>query len=856
MELNSAFMGGGVFWRLVVFVAFLAIAARIVFTKGAGRGVATVFAVRYSLLVGVFIVAMPVLFLGPGRQMFGTTLVLPVRAEVALVMFFVVTAAWVAMATWYLTLLHAPDRFPDLDPSHGGVKPAFAERLVSGPFRRLLFTTVLTTPPIVAIIASSQLGRPAASIGELLRALVTPAALPYWGAIIGGLALALALLYLNYSVFRVLQGRKAESFVLFTDIFANPLLSNAAEKSVAGRVNAALRGLDAILMAIIEPLVHVSSNVLRVVWMPIAWAFRGFARVADLHASELGPGYFDGAGRLLPAHRFGLLQLGVLCVIYAIAGIWFSPFYGGEARYSLPVIGYIAILSMILCYGFAAIAYFLDRWRFPTLIAVAGAIYLLGLFPSIDHYYTTTPRSDCEGCDWAPLTPDEATAAWWEAEGCPVDPPMIAVAASGGGIRAGAWTVEILTALEEMYGATFVRSVSAISSVSGGSVGAVQYLLDYPVCAPRTPERLDEIRNSTAADSLRATAWGFVYPDFMRIALSPIFEFWSRAENWDRAAATEAAWRAHTDQDHATATLGLWRAAVRRGHRPVSLINTTTVESGETFIMTPVDLDPDADGLSGVPSFFNEYPSHDVQALTAARMSATFPWVSPVARPRLVLDGGDRVVGADGVERPSRAFYLADGGYFDNFGVATLIRWLTAIMPGYLDLEPRSAAGDQPKRLLVLLIRDSTRVSPARRAFTQERGFRYEVTGPVETILNARNSTQDVRNANELELFEELWALAAVAADANVEVSRVNFDLANSASREISLSWSLTEHERQLMQDAMCTMVEDARVGGADSNNPFAVVGDYLGADVTAAPPPKRCTGEGAELGSAGYGGG
>lgn len=849
MDLNTSFLGGGAAARLAIFAVFLVIAARIVFSKGTGRGVATFFAVRYSLLVGVFFLAMPFLFMSTGRSMFGTTFVLPMLAEVGLVTFFIVTAAWVVMASWYLTLRHAPERLPDLAPPPGGA-PAFAEKLVSSRWRRLFFTTFLATPPIAATIAASELGRPVVSFGELAAALVSASALPYWGAVAGGVALGLALLYLNYSVFRVIQGTRAESFELLTDIFSVPAPVAADRAGLLGRLVEMLRGLDTVLMALIEPLVRFLALVLRVLTAPIRILWRAFARAADLSTSEFGPGYFGADGRLYPAHRFGVLQLGVLGVIYVVAGFAFSPFIGQAERYSLPVIGYMAILAMILTYGFAAVAYFFDHWRFPTLIAVGLAVYLLGLFPSIDHYYGTRPRAECEGCDWASLTPDEAVGAWWTAEGCAVDPPMIAVAASGGGIRAGAWTVEILTALEEMYGAPFVRSFSSISSVSGGSVGAVQYLLDYPVCAPRTPERLEEIRRSTASDSLRATAWGIVYPDFLRIAFAPLFELWPRAENWDRAAATEAAWRASTGSADPETTLGQWRAAVRRGHRPISLINTTTVETGETFIMAPIDIDPATEGLQGVPSFFHEYSSHDVQALTAARMSATFPWVSPVARPRLALQGGDTVTGTgtgagDDEPRISRPFYLADGGYFDNFGVATLIRWLTAIVPGFMELEPRAAGAEGPKRLMLLLIRDSTPVPAERRRFTQERGFRYELTGPIETMLNSRGSTQDARNANELLLFEELWRLAALAEDANVEVTQVNFRLDNRVAREVSLSWSLTEHEVGLLKGALCEMVDEARAGGAGSNNPFAAVGDYLGVDVTTAPRPRRCADDG-----------
>ena len=827
--------------RAVIILAFVLLVLRIVFKKGTGRGAASLFAVRYSLLIGAFVLAMPLIFLRLMRQMFGTTYVLNTWGEVTLVTFFYVTLAWVVMATWFITQRRAPERLPDLEPLASGGDESFAEWVVSRPLTRLLFTTVLAVPSVLATVASTSLGKPAASPSELFASLFTRAAAPNLLAAGVGLLFALALLYLNYSVFRVIDDSKAASFELFTDFFANPALSKAQSTTLKGKIFQLMRTVDGFLMRIITPIVLGVASLVRLLQWPCTMLGRWIAKAADFQFTELGPGYFEpGTDELYQEHRFAQLQLGVLGVVYVASGLYFSPFFGGPSRYSLPVIGYIAILFMILAYGLSGIAFFLDRWRVPTTIAVAAGIYFMGLFPSIDHLYKTSLRAECGTCDWEPLTSEQAIAGWWnaDAEGCDANPPLIAVAASGGGIRAGAWTVEVLTALEEVFGQDFTRSFGAISSVSGGSVGTVQYLLDFPECGQRSVERMDEIRRDTAANSLRATAWGIVYPDFLRLVLAPVFEFSKRAEHLDRASAMEAAWRRNLEESLAESTLGSWRSGIRRGVRPIALINTTTVETGETFVMTPIDIDRTTQDSFSVPSFFNEYPDHDVNALTAARMSATFPWVSPVARPNLVEGAEAEDAGSDDAKTGPRTFYLADGGYVDNFGIATLIRWLSAIIPSYASLGS-TADGSGERELLVLLIRDSTPVDSNRRVFRQERGLRNAVFGPIDTMLNARGSTQNARNAQELLLFEELWGPDAKQ---SVQVNTVSFQLANKVAREVSLSWMLTDQERALLTEDLCRLAAEAQGGGSEaSENPFTVVGDFIGVDTSTLPLPARC---------------
>src|SRR5262249_24274536 len=75
-------------------------------------------------------------------------------------------------------------------------------------------------------------------------------------------------------------------------------------------------------------------------------------------------------------------------------------------------------------------------------------------------------------------------------------------------------------------------------------------------------------------------------------------------------------------------TLNQWRDAVAHGKLPAAIFNATAVESGQRFLVATTDV-PDRGALR----FAERFPEWDIPIATAARLSATFTYVSPAARP-------------------------------------------------------------------------------------------------------------------------------------------------------------------------------------------------------------------------------
>jgi hypothetical protein len=113
-----------------------------------------------------------------------------------------------------------------------------------------------------------------------------------------------------------------------------------------------------------------------------------------------------------------------------------------------------------------------------------------------------------------------------------------------------------------------------------------------------------------------------------------------------------------------SSTLHAWSDPIKDGLLPTPVFNATLVEDGRPYLISPVTFNlPEEKGLE----FNSLYPDCDINVSTAALLSATFPYVTPITR--------------NSVEPKNKPiFHVADGGFFDNFGIVTAIDWLNVII--------------------------------------------------------------------------------------------------------------------------------------------------------------------------------
>ncbi len=349
----------------------------------------------------------------------------------------------------------------------------------------------------------------------------------------------------------------------------------------------------------------------------------------------------------------------------------------------------------------------------------------------------------------------------------------ILIAATGGGIQAAAWTAQVLTGIDKALGAEladrYVRSIRLMSTVSGGGVGAMYFAQRY---RPKSNgelffahDELDTIVAEATTSSLDDIAWGVVYPDLIGLLFPPI-----RTRLGDRAQAMERAWTrtTHVDQNSVGALLGQWRTQVWSAQRPANIFNATIVDSGERLALGTTRL-----GFHiqrGLRNYEDIYKTRDVQIVTAARLAASFTYVSPAAR----ADQGE-------------PYHVVDGGYYDDYGIATLIEWLDEA----LEELGRPADGGPVDRVLVIQLRSSPADADAKAK--GDSGALYQIGAPVETLLNVRTTGQRSHNDEEFERLQRLWR------GRGVEIDNVIFRY---CGEHPPLSWHLSGRDKQRIKDS------------------------------------------------------
>ncbi|HEY2289779.1 MAG TPA: hypothetical protein VGM86_03665 [Thermoanaerobaculia bacterium] len=483
----------------------------------------------------------------------------------------------------------------------------------------------------------------------------------------------------------------------------------------------------------------------------------------------LAHGYVDPAtDRFRPGHLMGASFFAITAFLYALGFFLLRPDRGS----SMPALGYGLLILMLAGWALPGISFFLDRYRVPVLLPLLALSWLSSQVFDTDHYYrllvpqvrTAPGRAGVSAQISAQVLPSVSSGeAFRVAQEKNPEPghPVVVVATTGGGITAALWTTRVLTSLQREIGPGFSRSIRLISAVSGGSVGTMYFLDRFTPRGPPAAADLDRIVAAAGAPSVDAAAWGLAYPDLWRVFFG--FLVWPD-KTLDRGWALERAWRSHLVSPDAT--LADWGRGTSAGWLPAAVLNATATETGEQFLLTPLGWDHPWKGRF----FSTVYPTRDLHVSTAARLSATFPWVSPMARAQDVNG------------RPAApGFHLADGGYFDNFGVVTVVNWLRSLPPEQWEELRR-------KGLLLVLVRAfPDRPESAGPRARQSQGWLWSALGPLLTMYNVRTSAQASTGDVEMELAQKVLACNGVN----------NLQVVFQLQRNSPLSWKLTAEEKR-----------------------------------------------------------
>jgi len=545
-------------------------------------------------------------------------------------------------------------------------------------------------------------------------------------------------------------------------------------------------------------------------------------------------------------------------IVYIVIFIVYWPNQKRDKKYftlnSTPALMYILLVVIMSTHLFSYIQYVSFRFSIPSNVPIVLVfplgIYLIchwifeiNYFFSIEkineksHFYISdekTVKSDFETGIFRTILEKRANKleSYIKSKNGECTPEqkqtLVVVCASGGGIQAAGWTVKVLTGLQELLGSSFTLATGLISSVSGGSVGTMYYLDQFEENKEEykkdntkswyfpKKEYFKDIFQRATSDSLGAVGWGLAYPDLFRFLGLPLFNLIFPKIN--RGWVMESYWKQQLNKQNTS--LLTWKEQIIEGNLPIPVFNSTTVEDGYRLLISPMNFigeskkkcekkveqnskQQDEHELIKYARDFNIlYKGFDLHIATAARLSATFPYVSPTCRAY--------------IDKPhinkSQTYHIADGGYFDNSGVLTAVEWLDQL------LEEDTG---EVKRVLIIMINpfpvpdsDSNCSQDDNKSVLKSvlinsfSGIMNAAISPVMTLFKVRNSTLNARNYKELDLLKD-----AYDGKVDIRIVPINYSSENDENTESEeqkdkknentpLSWKLTNKQKDNIDQA------------------------------------------------------
>lgn len=508
-----------------------------------------------------------------------------------------------------------------------------------------------------------------------------------------------------------------------------------------------------------------------------------------------------------------------------------------------------AAVAICVLLGLVAAIYGYLRFNFPRrffgaflFLAIwvtsrVGSETYLHRFPKFEarHYDSPTSLARADQPNDDLLSDTDVLLRWKELAGAPEEaaeneetylemlPRLVVVSTSGGGIRAGVWTANVLAQLEREI-KDFPRHLRLVTGASGGMYGASYYVktLNPPDSKESHEVPLDKVISNVAASSLGKVARELVLGDVPHYLAGATDAIGAR----DRGTALESAWQENTQGGFAMPFSNL-KQGEADGWRPSLIVSPMMSDDGRRLLFSNLNLgrltqskgfvldQGVADYSVNAIEFYKLFPDVDVQLSTAIRMNASFPYVSP-----------------DGVLPTVPPRRIVDAGYYDNFGVNVAAAWL---------FQRRQWLAQHTSGVLLIQIRDSKSAVTRRKPEATpsavngpiERGLSW-ITTPFTAVMSARNSTNSFRNDEELQSLQtelqnsrvRAWKKhfkkmfgnenRVLPASGLNDVRSFFVTTALELDEEVSLSWTLTDNEINRISESASRKEIQARITKID----------------------------------------
>lgn len=363
------------------------------------------------------------------------------------------------------------------------------------------------------------------------------------------------------------------------------------------------------------------------------------------------------------------------------------------------------------------------------------------------------------------------TLEHWRQKQSREKPMLVLLNVSGGGLRSTMWTMRVLQALDSVSDGAFYPKLHLIAGSSGGMLGAAYYRsLHY---ASRSDSSIEPQaafhRKRMGRDLLNATSFQLAVSDlFFRLKK---VHYQGHEYLADRGYAFDQRLDENTN-GHLKMPFSQYREAEEKALMPLLILAPTIVSDGRKLLMSTqgvsylsfsrpwagLDQSKIYDGVE-YSRLFAEQRADSLSFLTALRLSASFPYVTPL------------------VNLPSKpAIQLIDAGVRDNEGLELSLRylyhhrqWIKAHTRGVTIVQLKANRAD------TIPIKEAPR--------TRLQDLIRPVSGVVKSFSNFQTFSKSLLMQWSHEIL-----------DFPLHIERFSLPLGR---EDVSLSWHLTEEEKR-----------------------------------------------------------
>ncbi|MCK5823891.1 MAG: hypothetical protein KAG96_00620 [Ichthyobacteriaceae bacterium] len=352
-------------------------------------------------------------------------------------------------------------------------------------------------------------------------------------------------------------------------------------------------------------------------------------------------------------------------------------------------------------------------------------------------------------------------------------PKLLFINTSGGGQRSAMWTFSMLNKLDSTCGFNLLKNTHLITGASGGMLGAAYYRQLYKEYGTvETTENFHKYYNKLGKDVLNPILFTYLVNDLF----FPFKKFKYNNIEYikDRGTILENEFIANIDSILEFPIKDLYQPEVN-SEIPMMIFSPTIINDGRKLLISPLPISylshneisdkqvrtiKDYDAVE-YSRFFKKQKAENTRFMSALRVSATFPYISPL--PELPT-----------IPRTS----LIDAGVRDNLGIELTIRYINT----YKDWIKENTSG------IVMLQIKADRPSHSEITSVKPNFFNTLVT-PIGGVMNSFSNMQGFSHSQIKE-----YAIS----NFGIDVEIMKFYLFEKEEK-ISLSWHLTDEEKHMI---------------------------------------------------------